>query len=125
MPLAPYAITPQCVAGVKPEAGALYFINLVETDMNYGHRRDVLGYGQALEAVDEGLALLLPHLGADDLLLITADHGCDPTAPGSDHTREHVPLIAYSPAQPGGVLGTLHGFGHVGQRVAAWLRVAC
>lgn len=104
---------------------ALVFINLVETDMNFGHRRDVTGYAQALTAIDQGLTELLPLLGPDDLLLITADHGCDPTAPGSDHTREYVPLLVYSPRLiPGGPLPQDRTtFADVGQTVLDWLGV--
>ncbi len=76
-----------------------YFINLVETDCNFGHRRDPLGYAKALEEIDRELAGVLELLGEADLLIITADHGCDPCAPGSDHTREFVPLIVYEPAK--------------------------
>ena len=78
----------------SPESG-LIMVNLVEFDSGYGHRNDARGYGKALERVDGQLAILLQELAATDLLLITADHGCDPTVPGSDHTREYVPLLAY------------------------------
>ena len=78
----------------SPEDG-LIMVNLVEFDSGYGHRNDARGYGKALERVDGQLAILLQELAATDLLLITADHGCDPTVPGSDHTREYVPLLAY------------------------------
>ena len=66
--------------------------------MVYGHRLDVEGFAAALVEVDRWLGQLLPRLGTDDLLVITADHGCDPTTPGTDHTREYVPLLAYSAA---------------------------
>ena len=74
----------------------LCFVNLVEFDSEFGHRRNALGYGKAFETFDEQLGELLNCLGEDDLLMITADHGNDPTAPGSDHTREQVPLLCYS-----------------------------
>ena len=74
----------------------LCFVNLVEFDSEYGHRRNPLGYGKAFETFDEQLGTLLSNLKEDDLLMITADHGNDPTAPGSDHTRERVPLLCYS-----------------------------
>jgi phosphopentomutase len=105
------------------QAPALIFNNLVETDMNFGHRRDVLGYGQALEAIDVQLARFLEAMRPEDLLVITGDHGCDPTAPGSDHTREYTPYIAYSPALEGGTVGTLEGFHHVGKVCLEWLGV--
>lgn len=76
----------------------LLFTNLVEFDSEYGHRRDPIGYGRAIETFDRELSSLLAELNSDDLLLITADHGNDPTWTGTDHTRERVPLIAYSPA---------------------------
>ena len=75
----------------------LCFVNLVEFDSEYGHRRNPVGYARALEEFDARLAELLPYMREDDLLLITADHGNDPTFKGSDHTREKVPLLAYSP----------------------------
>lgn len=74
----------------------LCFVNLVEFDSEYGHRRNALGYGQALEEFDEKLGELMDVLREDDLLIVTADHGNDPTFSGSDHTREKVPFIAYS-----------------------------
>jgi phosphopentomutase len=115
-----YALT---TATFEPNAPQLIFNNLVETDMNYGHRRDVVGYAQALEAIDVQLKPFIDAMTADDLLVITGDHGCDPTAPGSDHTREYVPYLAYSPSLKGGVLGTLEGFHHVGKVCLDWLGV--
>jgi phosphopentomutase len=87
----------EVLRGVRAELGmlpcGLLVANLVDFDMVYGHRRDVAGFSRALEAFDGALGDLLAHLGRRDLLVITADHGCDPTAPGSDHTREYVPLL--------------------------------
>jgi len=112
----------KCRPSVTEETNKqLIFNNLVETDMNYGHRRDVVGYARALEAIDEKLKDFVAAMTDDDLLVITGDHGCDPTAPGSDHTREYTPYIAYSPLQQGGVLGTLDGFHHVGMACLKWL----
>lgn len=76
----------------------LCFVNLVEFDSEYGHRRNLLGYGKCLEAFDLRIKELIPNLTKDDLLIITADHGNDPTWHGTDHTREKVPLLIYSPA---------------------------
>ncbi|MBM6613707.1 phosphopentomutase [Desemzia sp. RIT804] len=76
----------------------LSFLNLVDFDAVFGHRRNVKGYGEAIEAFDNRIEEILGKLREDDLLLITADHGNDPTAPGTDHTREYVPLLAYSPS---------------------------
>ena len=76
----------------------LAFVNLVDFDALWGHRRNPEGYGRELERFDEKLGELLPLLGEDDLLILTADHGNDPTYTGTDHTREQVPFIAYSPS---------------------------
>jgi len=73
----------------------LIFTNLVDFDMHYGHRNDVEGYAKALEYFDSQLPKILSALSPDDLLILTADHGCDPTTPGTDHTREYVPILAY------------------------------
>jgi phosphopentomutase len=78
----------------------LIFANLVDFDMLFGHRRDVEGYALALEAFDRWLATFLPKIEPTDLVLITADHGNDPTSPGTDHTRERVPIFKL-PAAPG------------------------
>ena len=83
---------------VQTVASGLIFANLVDFDMLWGHRRDVAGYAAGLEAFDRWLADFLPRLCAEDLLIITADHGCDPLHAGSDHTREYVPLLVYSAA---------------------------
>lgn len=77
--------------------GDFIFTNLVDTDMLYGHRNDVEGYGQALEYFDQKLPELLDKLGEGDILMVTADHGCDPTYPGTDHTREYIPLLIAGP----------------------------
>jgi len=79
----------------------LSFLNLVDFDAKFGHRRDVAGYGQAIDEFDDRIDEIVGKLKEDDLLLITADHGNDPTAPGTDHTREYVPLLAYSPSMKG------------------------
>ncbi len=75
----------------------LVFVNLVDFDMAYGHRRDVSGYAAALEAFDATLPEVKKQMGADDLLIVTADHGCDPTHTGTDHTREYIPILTWSP----------------------------
>lgn len=99
----------------------LIFVNLVDTDMKYGHRRDVAGYAQALEEIDAALASFLPTMQPGDLLMITGDHGCDPTAPGSDHTREYVPILMHSPALPGGPVGIRTSFADIGKTTLDWL----
>ena len=95
----------------------LVFANLVDFDMLYGHRNDVAGYGAALEAFDRELGRLLPRLAAGDMLIITADHGCDPTYPGTDHTREYVPLLVYGPDCRRGALGYARTFADVGASI--------
>lgn len=102
----------------------LVFVNLVDFDMLYGHRNDPVGYARALEALDAALPRLLGRLRPDDLFLLTADHGCDPTTPSTDHSREYVPLLAHVPGRGGGPLGTRDTFADVGATVAEWLGVA-
>ena len=107
-----------------PEADKQFiFVNLVETDSNYGHRRDVNGYARALEQFDEGLGRMLEAMGPDDLFMISADHGCDPTAPGSDHTREYVPIFLYNKGAEGGDLGIRESFADIGKTTLAWLGI--
>jgi phosphopentomutase len=97
----------------------LIFTNLVDFDMLYGHRLDARGFGAALEEFDRWLPRLLERLNDDDLLLVTADHGCDPTTPGTDHTREYVPLLAWAPKMnKGSDLGERAGFVDVAATVA-------
>lgn len=96
----------------------LCFVNLVDFDALWGHRRDPLGYGRELEAFDQKLEQLLQKLRPGDLLLITADHGNDPTWHGTDHTREYVPLLAYSPSmEKSGMLPDQRSFGTVGATI--------
>ncbi len=92
------------------------FTNLNDFDSKYGHRRDVRGYGRALEELDGMLPGLEARLHPGDEVILTADHGCDPTAPGSDHTREYVPFIHLGPAS-GGALGDVEGLDLVGRTV--------
>lgn len=100
---------------------ALIFTNLVDTDMLYGHRNDAAGYGKAIEEIDDYLSRILPELNEDDLLVITADHGCDPTVSGTDHTREMVPLLVYSPKIDGKNLGTITGFDYIAKIIKDWI----
>jgi phosphopentomutase len=95
------------------------FVNLVDTDMNFGHRRDPVGYLRAVEEIDTALPSLMDHIDDDDILIISADHGCDPTFPGSDHTREHVPLLWYSKSREPVSLGTREQFCDVARSIAA------
>src|SRR5579875_9547 len=99
----------------------LIFANLVDFDMLYGHRKDVEGFARALEEFDRGLAAILEKLGAEDLLLLTADHGCDPDdcSPSTDHSREYVPVLAYAPRfARSASLGTRETLADLGQTVA-------
>ena len=101
----------------------LVFCNLVEFDSLYGHRRDPEGYAGALEDFDERLPELLDAVGEDDLLILTSDHGNDPTWEGSDHTREYGLLLAYTPGREGKNLGTRDSFADLGATVADVLGV--
>jgi len=94
------------------------FVNLVEFDSEFGHRRDPIGYGECIERFDKRVEQLLPHLKDDDLLIITADHGNDPTWTGTDHTREKIPLIMYSKSiNGGGVLEERQSFADIGATI--------
>ena len=99
---------------------SIVFTNFVDFDMLYGHRRDVHGYAAALEYFDERLPELLELMNDDDLLIITADHGCDPTWEGSDHTREHIPVLAYGGVVMPGSLGKRETFADIGQTLATY-----
>ena len=100
------------------------FVNLVDFDMLYGHRNDVMGYTNALNEFDEWLGRFMKILTDDDLLMITADHGCDPTTPSTDHSREYVPLLIYGKSVEPADLGTLDGFDNAGKFVAEYLGIA-
>lgn len=99
----------------------LVFSNFVDFDSSYGHRRDALGYGEALEYFDSRLPEILALLKPDDLLLVTADHGCDPTWQGSDHTREHIPVLFYGGGVKPHQLAPMPTFSCIGQTIAAYL----
>jgi phosphopentomutase len=103
--------------------GGLLFANFIDFDSTYGHRRDVTGYAGALEAFDRRLSELLSRLKPDDLLIVTADHGCDPTWKGTDHTREQVPVLVLG-GNPSREIGSRSSFSDVGASVAAHLNIA-
>ena len=107
----------------KRDFDGLAFINLVDFDMVYGHRNNVDGYAQAATDFDKQLAELLPLLKDDDVLMITADHGCDPGTPSTDHSRECVPLIVYGKNIKEGNIGTIKSYAHIGATVAEYLGV--
>jgi phosphopentomutase len=108
------------VEALGDTAGGLIFANLVDSDTRFGHRNDVAGYAANLERVDEGLAAIRRQLRSTDLLVVTADHGNDPTTPGTDHSREYVPLLLAGTHVRAGVdLGTRPTFADLGQTLAA------
>jgi phosphopentomutase len=104
--------------------GAFIMTNFVDFDQEYGHRRDVPGYAQALEAFDARLPEIIATMRHDDLLVLTADHGNDPTWRGSDHTREQVPIMLFSPALTAGSVGIRNTFADIGETIARWLGLA-
>ncbi len=109
----------QTIDIAKRDFTGLCFVNLVDFDALWGHRRDAIGYGREIVAFDEKLGELLPLLREDDLLIITADHGNDPTYTGTDHTREKVPFLAYSPSfQGAGPLTETDTFAVIGATIA-------
>ncbi len=109
----------QTVGALATAPEGLIFTNLVDFDMLWGHRRDSAGYAQGLEAFDRRLPDILTAMRESDCLIISADHGCDPTAHGSDHTREYVPVLVYSKMLEGGVdLGTRRSMADMGQTIA-------
>jgi phosphopentomutase len=99
---------------------SLIFTNFVDFDMLYGHRRDVAGYAAALEYFDGRLPEMIESMREDDLLIITADHGCDPTWQGTDHTREHIPVLAYGSGVQPRSLGKRESFADIGQSLSAF-----
>lgn len=112
----------QTLAAMDATPGnSIIFTNFVDFDSSYGHRRDIPGYARALEAFDARLPELLGRLRDDDIVILTADHGCDPGWPGSDHTREHIPVLCYGKQVAAGSLGERATFADIGQSVASWL----
>ncbi len=99
--------------------GSLAFANFIDFDMKYGHRRDFIGYAHALEDFDRKLPELDQYLQPGDLVIITADHGCDPTFKGSDHTREHIPVLVFGPGVAPKYIGVRKTFADIGQTLAS------
>ena len=91
--------------------------------MLYGHRNDFKGYAKAIEEIDTYLPKFIENMTNDDLLIITADHGCDPTVKGTDHTREQVPLLIYSKGIKGGKLDEITSFNYISDRIKEWLEI--
>ena len=109
---------------MKEDFEGLCFINLVDFDMVYGHRNDVEGYAKALSYFDSRLPELVAELREDDLLIITADHGCDPGTPSTDHSREHVPVVVIGEKVKPGNLGTRYSFADTGKTIMEYLGVS-
>ncbi len=112
------------LAGLAALDKGLLMVNLIDFDMVYGHRKDIVGFGRALEEFDTWLPQLYKNMQPDDLLVICADHGCDPTTQGADHTREYVPVLIWSRSMQTGVnLGDRQSFADVGATLAAYFKV--
>jgi len=117
------ALIDQLLSQMKLAKEGLIFVNLVDFDTKFGHRRDIAGYALALEQLDKRIIEIESLLSNDDLVLITADHGCDPTWPGSDHTREHVPVVFYGNQVKNNNLGERSSFADMGQTIANHLEI--
>ncbi len=104
--------------------GSLIFTNFVDFDSSYGHRRDIIGYAKALEDFDKRLPELYAAMEDGDLMVIAADHGCDPSFPGSDHTREHIPVLVYGKKLQTQFIGRRDSFADIGQSIAEYLNLA-
>ncbi|GMQ47487.1 phosphopentomutase [Vibrio sp. 10N] len=104
----------------KAGDNTIVFTNFVDFDSAYGHRRDVAGYAAALEYFDSRIHEVIELMQEDDVLILTADHGCDPTWQGTDHTREHIPVIVYGQKVPAGSLGLRDSFADIGQSLASY-----
>jgi len=113
-----FDLTLAAFAEAKP--GTLVFTNFVDFDSKYGHRRDISGYAKALEAFDQKIKDLEHQLRPGDLVFVVADHGCDPSLPGSDHTREHIPILMFGPNVEAKKLGCRQSFADVGQTIASY-----
>lgn len=105
----------------KAPDGSIVFTNFVDFDQEYGHRRNTAGYAVTLERFDLRLPELYMEMQRGDIAIITADHGCDPTAPGSDHTREHIPFVAFGPGITPRNIGVRESFADIGQSIAKYL----
>ncbi len=114
-----FARTLECAA-TMPD-GSITFANFVDFDQNYGHRRNIAGYAGALEAFDAQIPALKAALRPGDLVVFSADHGCDPTWKGTDHTREYIPVLAFGPGIAPGPVGKRDSFADIGQSIAAHL----
>ncbi|WP_103072096.1 phosphopentomutase [Aquimarina sediminis] len=115
----------ETITYIKQDFDGLIFTNLIDFDMHYGHRRDVEGYGKCLMEFDRQLPMLMKELKSEDVLIITADHGNDPTASGTDHTREHIPILVYGKSIKKGVnIGTRASFADIGATITDMLDIS-
>lgn len=108
-------------AEFSSDKGDFIFTNLVDTDMLYGHRNDAKGYGKAIEEIDTYIPEIISNMTPEDLLVITADHGCDPTVEGTDHTREYVPVLIYGAKIEPENLGMIEGFDFISNIIKDWI----
>ncbi|MGN0795698.1 MAG: phosphopentomutase, partial [Christensenellales bacterium] len=106
---------------MERDFNGLCFVNLVDTDMVYGHRNDVDGYRKCVERFDAYVPEMISRLRDDDMFIITADHGCDPATPSTDHSRENVPYLCYVKNRKGRNLGTIEGFDFIAKAVYKYL----
>lgn len=113
----------QTITYASEDFKGLIFTNLVDFDMLYGHRNDVEGYAKALEYFDSNLPRIIKAMGNNDILIITADHGCDPTTPSTDHSREYIPILVYGKTVKPNPLGTRKSFADIGRTVCDLLGV--
>ncbi|MDP6433092.1 MAG: phosphopentomutase [Candidatus Scalindua sp.] len=111
------------IESIREDFKGIIFTNLIDFDMKYGHRNNPEGYAEALESFDKSLPEIVDALKAGDVIIITADHGCDPTWPGSDHTREHVPVVFYGNKVKNNNLGERKSFADMGQTIASHLGI--
>lgn len=111
-----------CMGKKNKKFDQFLFINLVDTDMLYGHRRDIKGYHDAVQRIDDTLPCIMDRMSGEDLLIITADHGCDPGFKGTDHTREYVPLLVYQKEKKTENLGIRASFCDVAQSLASFFK---
>jgi phosphopentomutase len=112
------------IVASEPGRNTFIFVNLVDTDMLYGHRRDIPGFYRSVANTDTAIASIMDHLAAEDILIISADHGCDPAYIGSDHTREYIPLLLYGSGRHGRNLGVRKTFSDCAQSIAAFFGIA-
>lgn len=115
-----FAATLNAAKNIYEQKNVLIFTNFVDFDMKYGHRRDITGYAKALEQFDQMLPELEKNLLPDDLVIITADHGCDPKFKGTDHTREYIPILAFGPKIKSNNIGKRNSFADIGQSIAKY-----